>query len=199
MNPFETGFHIERGSLFLLLLPHRKKEMNSDFVMGLFYGPGYFKKGETPLIVIDDHIRTKQMYAAGLAGINFLLSVLSLSISLVPGAALGGGPGGVVFATLPQTIWQIPVLVVTMMALLSVYFDSNNNMPSTASWLMVSFWFMCMLVVVNIISAVSLILGVNNVNSTLWLQNGGKRGGEIFQKDFFYFFAQVHGPLSCSS
>ena len=79
--------------------------MQSDLVMGLFFGPGKFRRGLTDMQVIDDHIRTKETYAAFLVVIYFLLNTLSIAISLVPGAALGGGAAGVTFGALPRTVW----------------------------------------------------------------------------------------------
>lgn len=147
--------------------------MQSDFVVGLFYGPMRIRRGKTDMSAVDDNIRTKQVYTSFLVSVHFLLCILALFISLVPGACLGGGPGGVTFSALPRTIWQVPTLIVLYFTFGSLYFDSNTNVASTVAWLMTFMWFMSILVVINLVSLISLILEVNNVGSTLWLENSG--------------------------
>ena len=122
---------------------------------------------------VDDNVRTKQVYTSFLVSVHFLLCILALFVSLVPGACLGGGPGGVTFSALPRTIWQVPTLVVMYFTFGALYFDSNTNVASTVAWLMTFMWFMSILVVINLVSLISLILEVNNVGSTLWLENSG--------------------------
>lgn len=147
-------------------------QMQSDFVMGLFYGPAEFKPG-TSQEVMDDHNRTTQMYSFFLITVMFLLACLSDSISLVPGACLGGGSGGVTFAALPHNVWKMATLLICFVSAVGLYFDSNNSVSATASWTTVGWWFHSILVIINFVHFIALILEIDNPNSTFWAQNGG--------------------------
>jgi len=123
--------------------------------------------------VIQDSLRTQQIYTAILIWIQFILSALSLFISLVDGYCVGGGAAGVTWSSLPNAVWQIPNLFVLVFALQSLYLDMNMDYGSTLSQILVAMWFILLACLVNIVYLVALAFELGNNDSTFWLQNGG--------------------------
>jgi hypothetical protein len=159
--------------------------------MGLFYGRARFGKGKGSIAQIDYAIRTKQVYAAAIANLMAVMVIVTVAVSLVPGAALGGGASGVTFSAMPHIIWLMPTAAVVYFAVQALWFDSNADYTNTASWLRVGLVFMLVSGAVNLIHMVSLILEVNNLDSTFWLQSSGAWVIVLLVENILFMFMSV--------
>ncbi len=138
---------------------------------GLFGGPEDFRD-KSPTY-IKDRLRTHQLYAAALLWTLYLLSLLSIFISLVDGYCLGGGAAGVTWSSLPHAVWQVPNLAVATYALVSLYYDINLDTSMSTTWLLLAIWGIVLCALINVVFLTALAFEVNNDNSTFWLQNAG--------------------------
>jgi len=147
--------------------------------VGLWDGPSDFT-GKS-MTEINDRIRSKQLYAAAIIWTGFIICVLSIFIELVNGYCLGGGLAGVTWSALPHGVWQVPNLAILLMAVTSIYFDSNNDVQSTVVSSTVAMWFALMgMAPINIIHFVAVCFELNNTNSTFWLQSSGAWAWVLF-------------------
>ena len=103
--------------------------MGNDVVTGLFYG-------REPRVSTKEHyayhIRVKQAYTAVLAGIELVIVLAAIGISLVPGSGTGGPV--VTFSAMPRIIWLIAPLFTAAMTMFSVTFSSDGHVASTIAW-----------------------------------------------------------------
>ena len=142
--------------------------MGNDFVTGLFYGRE--PRGSTKEHYAY-HIRVKQAYTAVLAGIELVIVLAAIGVSLVPGSGTGGPV--VTFSSMPRIIWLIAPLFTAAMTMFSVTFSSDGHVASTIAWCQVFFWFNLVTVAAMVVLCVSTIIELTEETSTFFLQQNG--------------------------
>lgn len=142
--------------------------MGNDFVTGLFYGRE--PKGSTPEHYAY-HIRVKQAYTSVLAGIELVIVLAAIGVSLVPGAGTGGPV--VTFSSMPRIIWLILPLFVAPFTMYSVTFSSDGHVASTIAWCQAFFWFNLVAVGGMVVLCISAIIELTEETSTFFLQQNG--------------------------
>lgn len=165
------NLHIEFSSSLPNKLDLREKVfslMGNDFVTGLFYGRE--AKGSS----VDQyayHIRVKQAYAAVLAGIELMIVLAAVCVSLVPGSGTGGPV--VTFSSMPRIIWLIAPLFTAAMTMFALTFSSDGHISSTIAWCQVFFWVNLVTVGAMAVLCVSAIIELTEETSTFFLQQNG--------------------------
>jgi hypothetical protein len=142
--------------------------MGNDFVTGLFYGRE--PKDNTPSLYAY-HIRVKQAYTSVLAGIELVIVLAAIGVSLVPGSGTGGPV--VTFSSMPRIIWLILPLFTAAMTMFSVTFSSDGHYESTIAWCQVFFWFNLVTVGAMVVLCISAIIELTEETSTFFLQQNG--------------------------
>ena len=163
-----------------------------NFVTGLFYGTAKFS-ATTPKLEMDMIIRAKEAYLGAVNWFHALLWYLSISMTLVPGErypqkilsaererlifdfipgyALGGPV--VTFSALPHAIWCIPGIAISNYISDSRKANSQSDINDMSVKLTTAFWFMILVIAINITQLVATGLEIGQGTSTFVLQNSG--------------------------
>lgn len=121
------------------------------------------------LVKMSEVVHTKQMYVRALIWINILLSLASLFIDLVPGAARGGAP--VSYRAMPHIVWQVANLGALLVALDSISLDVRIDIDGMQTTLIVAFVFMLISALINIVHLIGLIMESID-NTSIFAING---------------------------